>query len=64
MTECARCKEEAVNGIIMSMFNSQMICPVCYVWEREHPKFPKAEAAVLAAEANGNMNFEGIGWPE
>lgn len=59
---CERCGKET-NTLIMSMFNTEMICMECKTKERNHPDYKKANDADINAIRNGNYNFKGIGKP-
>ena len=59
---CQRCgKETSIR--ILSMFNTQDICPDCKDAEEAHPDYQKACDAEHAAVLDGNRNFLGIGLP-
>lgn len=62
--KCDRCGIKDPETLIMSWFNTEMLCPKCRKAEMNHKDIQKAKDAVLAAERNGNMNFQGIGLPE
>lgn len=62
MPKCDRCKLECFT-IIMSRFNTQMICDDCEDKEMAHPDYQKAVNAEIKALSGGNRNFEGIGLP-
>ena len=59
---CDRCRRVS-RTLIMSKFNTEMICMPCKGLERSHPGYPAANAAELAAIRRGEMNFPGIGCP-
>lgn len=61
--KCERCHQETV-AWQMSWFNTQEICMACREKEKAHPLYPEAKAAILAEEAKGNRNYEGIGLPD
>lgn len=58
---CQRCRRRP--WMIMSKFNLEMICHECKARERQHPKYPEADAAECAAVRAGNPNYPGIGCP-
>lgn len=60
-TICDRCGDNP--PVIMSKFNTQMCCDGCIDRERNHPMYPQAAAAELAALRGGDYNFPGIGLP-
>lgn len=60
--DCARC--HADDSMIMSFFNTEMICLGCQEKERNHPKYEEARAAETEALRSGDRNFQGIGKPE
>lgn len=59
---CDRCKKPAVS-LIMSMFNTEMICDECKAKEAQSPMYEQAVAAEMAQIKLGNYNFQGIGLP-
>jgi hypothetical protein len=61
-THCERCSGPTT-GIMMSMFNNQMLCYDCRDKERQHPTYNIACLAERTACANGNFNYTGIGLP-
>lgn len=62
MTICERCRQ-TTNCFTVSMFNFDVICPVCKTREAAHPLYAAAQEAEIAACRSGNLNFEGIGCP-
>lgn len=62
MEFCERCGEHDI-GLMMSMFNTQMICGSCISKERIHPDYERAREAEAAAIYRGDYNFRGIGKP-
>jgi hypothetical protein len=62
MPVCVRCHKQTA-ATIMSKFNQDVICMECKEKERNHPKYPEADAAEVAAVRQGNWNFPGIGKP-
>ena len=63
MPKCDGCGTET-NSTIMSMFNTDILCPDCKDKERKHPDYTKACEAELAAVQSGNRAFPGIGKPK
>lgn len=61
--KCDRCGEPT-NVTQMSMFNTEMCCPVCIQNERKHPQFNEARKAELIELSKGNYNYPGIGLPK
>lgn len=59
---CDRCNDKLIYRV-MSIFNTDCICPKCASKERAHPLYEKAKLAEITAVRNGNYNFEGIGKP-
>jgi len=59
---CQRCFKET-NCLIMSMFNTQMICISCKEKEEKHPKYQEAREKEAKAIKSGNYNYPGIGKP-
>lgn len=59
---CDRCGKKLVTRI-MSMFNTDCICPECKDKETKLPEYKKAQEAERAALLAGNRNFAGIGYP-
>lgn len=62
MSTCDRCFEETISTI-MSMFNTDVICPKCKAAERLLPEYEQAVKADEEAAQSGNYNFPGIGLP-
>lgn len=58
MQICQRCGKEAV-GLIMSMFNHDMICSACKQAEKKRPDYRKAEAKDLREYA-GRLRGQGM----
>ena len=61
-TNCDRCGKKLVIRI-MSMFNTDCICPECKDKEMGLPQYRMAQEAERAALAAGDRNFAGIGYP-
>lgn len=61
--KCSRCLIKT-KTLIMSMFNTQMICMICKDKEVNHPKYEEAKEKELQQVITGNLNYEGIGLPE
>ena len=59
---CDRCGSPA-SAVMMSYFNTDMLCMDCETKERAHPRFVEALAAELAETRAGRLNFAGIGLP-
>ncbi len=66
MPKCQRCKKltEGQYCLIMSYFDTSMICEQCERDEQAHPNYSRARRAELYAIKAGNYNFKGIGLPE
>jgi hypothetical protein len=62
MPICDRCKKTSLS-LIMSRFNTDMICDDCENKEKNHPAYAEAVKAELNAVKSGNYNFPGIGKP-
>ena len=62
MTTCDRCGNET-NETMMSMFNTDILCPGCKDTEETHPKYVEAVAVELAAVQAGDYNYPGVGRP-
>lgn len=62
MSKCDRCQQETFSTI-MSMFNTDTLCPACKKLEEQHPDYRKAVQAEHSAVVAGNFNFPGIGLP-
>jgi len=60
MTTCPRCGAE-LRIHIMSVFNTDDLCPDCHDDEQGAPNYARAKAAEEAAVRAGNYNFPGIG---
>jgi hypothetical protein len=57
---CQRCgKQSTVH--IMSMFNTDLICPACKEAERNEPGYAAAVQAEAEACKRGDYNFPGVG---
>lgn len=56
---CDRCHKES-NSFIMSMLNTEIICPKCKEEERKHPRYKEAVEKELEEVKKGNYNFKGI----
>jgi len=61
--KCHRCGSES-DFHTMSMFDVALICMECLTFERNHPDYPRAKSAEEEEVKRGNLNFEGIGYPE
>ena len=61
--KCERCLEPNPATLIMSKFNTELICDVCKSKERQHRKYKLACDAELEAIKKGDYNFPGIGKP-
>lgn len=61
-TKCDRCGKSLTTRI-MSMFNTDCLCPECKKAETLLPEYAEAVKAASEAIQNGNTDFEGIGWP-
>jgi hypothetical protein len=59
---CERCGKLTI-GLIMSIFNTEMICIDCKEKEDVHPDYRRAKNRELEAVKQGNYNFKGIGKP-
>ena len=57
---CDRCNCE-LKLSIMSKFNTDILCPLCSVDEKEAPGYPRASAAETAAVRSGDYNFPVVG---
>ena len=57
---CDRCGKK-LTVRIMSMFNTDCICPECKELERKDHRYKQAQEADLNAIKSGNYNFKGIG---
>ena len=57
---CERCLKKT-NCLIMSMYDTKMICFDCKKEEEKRPDYKEAVKADLEAIKNGNYNFKGIG---
>jgi len=60
--KCERCGKSDCT-LIMSMFNTDMICNECNEKEKNHPKYNEAHNIEEKQVMNGNFNFRGIGKP-
>jgi len=60
---CERCGAPD-QVMLMSMFNTDILCETCLRTERRHPKYQEAREAERAQVLAGNRNFLGIGLPE
>ena len=63
MTDCNRCGGCDGSVLIMSFFNTDMICPDCQDREKAHPKYEEARERECDEVLKGNYNFPGIGKP-
>ena len=59
---CDRCHQPTATTI-MSMFNTDMLCPDCKKAEEKHPLYNLAREKEREALLRGDRNFPGIGWP-
>lgn len=62
--QCQRCHDDHPVGLIMSKFNTQMICGPCKDKEKAHPKYAEADRLEVEAVRAGNHNYPGIGLPD
>lgn len=60
---CERCGKPTI-GLIMSIFNTEMICIDCKEKEDVHPDYRRAKNKELDEVKQGNYNFKGIGKPK
>jgi len=56
---CPRCKKQT-NVHIMSMLNTQEICPDCKDAEKLHPRYEEARERERQEVLRGNYNYEGL----
>ena len=62
---CDRCGcDLRGKGRIMSMFNTDCLCPDCKEKETALPEYREAGEAERKHVLAGNMNFPGIGYPK
>lgn len=64
--QCQRCRN-TVQGqycLVMSYFNTQMVCEQCERDEQAHPDYDHARATERQAIKTKNYDFRGIGLPE
>lgn len=61
-TNCDRCGAK-LSVRIMSIFNTDTICPHCQQKEQAHPMYKLAKQAEQNAVQRGDRNFKGIGLP-
>ncbi len=54
---------ERYECLVMSFFNTQMICLACEAAEKAHPAYVAAHEAEVAACLRGDYNFPGVGLP-
>ena len=59
---CQRCGRET-HSYTGSWFTSETICLACSEIEENHPDFDFAHDTETEAVRNGDLNFEGVGWP-
>lgn len=59
MEKCERCGKENC-GLIMSMFNTQMICFDCKEREKKRPDYREAVRRECEEVRKGNYNFKGL----
>ena len=62
--KCERCGKITIGLIMMSIFNTEMICLDCNKKEIVHPDYRRAKETELKEVKNGNYNFKGIGKPK
>ena len=62
-TNCDRCGAP-LTVRIMSMYNTDCICPACKKKETERADYKQAVDADQQAVLAGNYNFEGVGYNE
>ncbi len=64
-TDAAHCDRCGAGGVplIMSRFNTEMICLACEAREKVHPAHAATAQAELDAVRRGEMNFPGVGKP-
>ena len=61
MHNCHRCQKPAT-WMIMSWFNTDMLCSACSDAEKHHPRYREAREAEMRAVQQGDYNFPGIGY--
>ena len=61
--KCQRCYTPS-DAHTMSMFDVSLICMECKEVEQKNPRYGAARAAEEEEVKRGNLNFEGIGYPE
>lgn len=61
-SRCQRCRATGM-PLIMSRFNTEMICEACETREKAHPQHAAAAQAERDAVRCGDMNFSGVGKP-
>ena len=59
---CDRCHQPTATTI-MSMFNTDILCPDCKKAEEKQPLYKLARQREREALLCGDRNFPGIGWP-
>ena len=59
---CQRCRKKGC-ALIMSKFDTAMICMDCKQKETEHPDYAAADAAEVESVRRGETNFPGVGKP-
>jgi hypothetical protein len=61
---CHRCeRDNRGQGYEMSWFDGAFVCETCAQEERRHPDFDMARNSLRCALAQGNLAFDGVGWP-
>ena len=59
---CMRCNKET-NTHRMSWFNTDLICPACQEAEKQLPEYQYAKETERQMVLQGNLNYEGVGYP-
>ena len=57
---CDRCGTSLAKGRIMSMLNTDCICPECKKQEKQDPLYEEAAKAELEEVKKGNYNYKGL----
>ena len=60
--KCERCRRKC-GSLIMSKFDTAMLCMTCKTEEQKHPAYEEADRAELDAVRRGDYNFPGVGLP-
>ena len=60
MHVCARCLRTTM-VTVMSIFNTEILCPGCKDEEKNDPRYEDARRAEAEAVKAGDYNFPGIG---